>query len=113
MPYNQGDIVIVGFPFTDISQGTKQRPAIVVSNTDVNATPDVILAAITTELRADEFSFQINNAHLSTPLRRPSEARVHKLFTCDQSAIDRKISSMRPQSLDLLLKEVRRCFTTT
>ena len=42
MPYNQGDIVLVPFPLTDLSS-SKVRPAIVVSGVDVNNTDDVIL----------------------------------------------------------------------
>ena len=60
MPYNQGDIVLVPFPLTDLSS-SKVRPAIVVSGVDVNNTDDVILAAITTNLRNDDFSFPIDN----------------------------------------------------
>jgi len=33
--YNQGDIVLVDFPFSDL-QNSKRRPAIVVSNSIVN-----------------------------------------------------------------------------
>jgi len=40
--YQQGDIVTVDFPFTDISQ-TKRRPALVVSNEQVNETGDYLL----------------------------------------------------------------------
>lgn len=37
--YQQGDIVVVDFPFTDVSQ-TKRRPALVLSNQTVNQTGD-------------------------------------------------------------------------
>jgi len=40
--YAQGDIVVVSFPFTDISQ-TKKRPALVLSNHLVNQTGDYLL----------------------------------------------------------------------
>lgn len=44
--YNQGDIVVVDFPFTDASQ-TKKRPALVLSNHTVNQTGDYLLVMIT------------------------------------------------------------------
>jgi len=51
MPFEFGDVVLVPFPFT--SQATsKKRPAVVVSNRAYNAAkPDVVLMAITSQLR--------------------------------------------------------------
>ncbi len=47
-----GTIVLVSFPFTDQTT-SKQRPAVVISTTAYNAArPDVILMAITSQLRA-------------------------------------------------------------
>lgn len=46
-----GDIVLAPFPFTDQS-ATKRRPAVVVSSTAYNAArPDVILMAVTSQVR--------------------------------------------------------------
>lgn len=47
-----GTIVLVPFPFTD-QTATKQRPAVVVSSAAYNAArPDIVLMAITSQLRA-------------------------------------------------------------
>jgi mRNA interferase MazF len=47
-----GDIVLVPFPFTDQTT-TKKRPSVVISSTAYNsARPDIILMAITSQLRA-------------------------------------------------------------
>lgn len=48
--YNQGDVLLVPYPFTDQS-GSKQRPSIVLSGDAYNQThPDVILAPITSQI---------------------------------------------------------------
>lgn len=49
--YSFGDIVLVRFPFTD-QQGSKQRPAAVVSSSLYNrARPDLILIAVTSQVK--------------------------------------------------------------
>ena len=52
MTYNRGDILLVPFPFSDLS-ATKVRPAVVISSPAYHATePDLILAAITSNTAA-------------------------------------------------------------
>ena len=49
--YNFGDVILVGFPFTNL-QATKQRPAVVISAAAYQQSrPDVILMAITSQIR--------------------------------------------------------------
>ena len=51
--YSFGDIVLVSFPFTDLT-ATKKRPALVVSPDSFNAAGrDLVLLAITSQLTAD------------------------------------------------------------
>ena len=49
--YKFGDVVLVGFPFTNL-QTTKKRPAVIISNTVYQQQrPDIILMAITSQVR--------------------------------------------------------------
>ena len=49
--YDFGDVVLVGFPFTNL-QTIKKRPAVVISRkTYQQSRPDVILMAITSQIR--------------------------------------------------------------
>ncbi len=51
--YKRGDIVLVSFPFTDLSS-SKRRPALVVSPDSFNdAGADLVLAAITSQVTED------------------------------------------------------------
>lgn len=50
-PYNFGNVVLVGFPFTNL-QTTKKRPAVIISSQSYQQNrPDVILMAITSQIR--------------------------------------------------------------
>jgi len=50
-PYKFGDVVLVGFPFTNL-KATKKRPAVIISSQSYQqARPDVILMAITSQIR--------------------------------------------------------------
>ncbi len=51
MPYHFGDVIFVPFPFTDQST-TKRRPAVVVSSDAYHRDrPDIILMAVTSQMR--------------------------------------------------------------
>ena len=51
MPFEFGDVVLVPFPFTS-QAASKKRPAVVVSNgTYSTARPDLIVMAVTSQLR--------------------------------------------------------------
>lgn len=51
MPFELGDVILVPFPFTDLS-ATKKRPALVVSSRRFNsARPDVVIVAVTSQVR--------------------------------------------------------------
>lgn len=91
--YREGDIVLIPFPFTDLTD-SKVRPAIVISSGLINATNDVVLLAITSTLRGDDFSFVINNLDLNAPMLKSSEVRCNKVFTADQRIIHKKINEL-------------------
>lgn len=99
--YSRGDIVLIPFPFTDL-RDSKMRPAIVVSNATVNRTNDLILAQITSQIKNDNFRFEIRDADVTRPLNGYSEIRCHKIFTGSKSIIKMKISSLKPhKQIDL------------
>ena len=53
MAYRQGDIVLVSFPFTDLTS-SKRRPALVLSPDSLNtAGEDLVLAAVTSHITDD------------------------------------------------------------
>jgi mRNA interferase MazF len=49
--YNFGDIVLLQFPFTDLTT-TKKRPAVIISSFEYNSKrPDIIVMAVTSRIR--------------------------------------------------------------
>ena len=85
---------MVPFDFTDRS-GTKWRPAVVVSSDDYNRrTPDVLVASITSNLRAVSHpgDYQIVNWKV-LGLLKPSLVQT-KLATLEASLVGRKLGAL-------------------
>lgn len=88
--YNQFDVVIVPFPFTD-SQSTKLRPALVISDAEEfnRLLGRSVMAMITTATQSP-WPLDVSIVNLSTTgLKAASIVRM-KLFTLDHSLVVRK-----------------------
>lgn len=72
MKYPQGVIILLPYPYTDLSN-TKQRPAVIISKDLVNK-QNYIVAKITSVIRRDNFSFPI--ASTDTVLTESLNTRV-------------------------------------
>jgi mRNA interferase MazF len=95
--YNPGDVVLIPFPFTDLST-VKQRPAILLSSTAFNLRhQDAILAAITSYvpevLTGDEYLFH-DEEQREAGLPKPSIVKVGKIVTLDQRLIRKQLGRM-------------------
>lgn len=92
MTLQRGDVVLVPFPFTDLTR-QKARPAVVVSSEQFNAaSPDVVVVAISSKLRstpndADLILRQGSAGFQGTGLRVSSVIRTTKLLTLQQSLV--------------------------
>jgi len=53
----KGDVVIIPFPFTDLS-GNKKRPAFVVADLEGD---DIIICQITSKSKSDSLAFSLSN----------------------------------------------------
>src|SRR6266496_3300229 len=75
----QGDIVLIPVPFSDLSSD-KRRPVIVISSDAYNhTTHDVVVVALTSNPATVPFGFQITSGDLlQGSLHRPSTVRVDK-----------------------------------
>ena len=55
--YDQRDIVLVPFPYSDLT-GSKQRPVLIISNNKINKTEDRICCLITTKPHKDDLPIE-------------------------------------------------------
>jgi mRNA interferase MazF len=98
MPFNGvpdfGDVVLVPFPFTNQST-TKQRPAVVVSTRAyAQARPDLVLMAITSQVRSPlAFGEAVIADWQTAQLLKPSVVKP-LLATLEQSLIIRQLGSL-------------------
>jgi mRNA interferase MazF len=96
MVYKQGEIVLVPFPYSDLS-GSKRRLVLVVSNDAYNASfPDAVVAVITSKTtKPDIYSLTLESDDLEIgQLPESSLIRVHKLFTIEQSRVIKRFSTL-------------------
>jgi len=107
--FSQGDIILIPYPYTDLSN-TKKRPAIIISK-DSNNNENYIVIKITSVIRNDLFSFPITPKDVEDGLlHKESEARVNEVFTIHESIIIKKIASLNKDSLQKLLKKFKENF---
>ena len=80
----KGDVVIIPFPFTDLS-GSKKRPAFVVADL---LGDDVIVCQITSKSKSDSLALPLcAGDFISGSLPIDSFIRPNKIFTADKKLI--------------------------
>ena len=99
----KGDIVVVPFPFSDLSQA-KKRPALVLSAPFGN---DLILCQITSRSIADQYAVPLDESdYESGSLRHKSNIRPSRIFTADTSIILYKAAHLKKSKIDQVLDSV-------
>ena len=90
--YKQGEIVIVPFPFSDLSS-IKQRPILVLSkNVDNEKIEDIITRGITSNVKDARYSFLFDDNNLvEGNVPKQSRVKVNKLFTISQDIVKKKV----------------------
>ena len=109
--YRRGDIVLVSFPFTDLT-AAKRRPALVVSPDSFNeATSDLVLAAITSQSSEDTTLLIVESDCVDGTLPKTSALKPTKLFTIHSTLVIKKVCALRPEKLDAVLGDLRKFFS--
>lgn len=104
--YEQGDVVYMQFPFTDLS-ATKLRPAVVVSNEMFNVKKNLIFVALSSKENDPSFSMPIQQIDLvEGELNKQSFVRFQNIFTLERSLVSQKVARLTPDALNRVLSRI-------
>ena len=99
----KGNVVVVPFPFTDLTQA-KRRPALVVASMQGD---DLILCQITSQPVRDNYAVTLaDNDFEEGGLKQDSNIRPNRLFTADGSLILYRVGSVKRQKLDEVVEAI-------
>ena len=104
MSLQKGDIVLVPFPFTDLTS-TKLRPAIILwsSNISFDVTVCFISSQNLSTLTPEEFLLSKSDPEFSqTGLKTNSKVRVSRIVTIERRLITRRIGKLGNHQVQLL-----------
>lgn len=106
-----GDIVLVPFPFTDLS-AAKSRPALVMTTRSYNDTSsDVIVCGITSNLANSAHSVLVSEDDLDEgTLPRPSRVKVDKVATLDKAILRKRLGRVDAKTMAHVMKEFESLF---
>ena len=96
----RGDVIVVVFPFSDLTQ-TKKRPALVIAEA---TSSDFILCQITSQATKDTKAIALRNSDFeSGELKRESYIRPNRLFTANDKIILYKAAHLKPTKLNAVV----------
>jgi mRNA interferase MazF len=103
----QGDIVLIPIPFTDLSS-QKRRPVIIISNNLYNhRRTDIVVIAMTSNPAPVDYSFTITSSDLNRGvLNRPGKVRVDKIYTLSQSIVVKTFGRVNSATLERIRQTV-------
>ena len=101
--YNFGDIVLIGFPHTDL-QGVSKRPAIVLYD---SGDQDILVARVTTQEHKSEGDYRIRDWG-KCGLLGESYVRLGKQATIEKRFIIRKLGTLEAKERDALRSILKR-----
>ena len=101
-PVTRGAVVLVRFPFSDLSD-SKRRPAVVLADAGRG---DAVLVQVTSRPYGDP-AVELQDDDFETGgLDRTSFARPGKLFTANDSIVDRPVGALTAGGLERLVDAV-------
>ena len=105
MTLRQRDIVLIPVPFTDLTSA-KRRPVLVLSKTIHNRKkPDIMVAAITSNLAIGGVGVDINTADLDEgKLLMKSRVRADKIYTLSKTIVIKRFGRLDTKTFQQVLE---------
>lgn len=99
----KGDVVVVPFPFSDLSQ-YKRRPALVIASLTGN---DLILCQVTSKIITDTYAVSLDDTDFATgSLKQPGNIRPNRLFTADSHIILYSVGSLTNKKITQVVEKL-------
>ena len=99
----KGEIVVVPFPFSDLS-ATKRRPALVVATL---AGDDVILCQVTSKTVTDPYAIPVADRDFTKGgLRQESNIRPNRIFAADSNIILYKAGVLSSEKVQEIVAKI-------
>ena len=108
--YKPGDILLIPFPFTDLST-SKKRPCLVVSSHIFNSeNPDIIGVAITSQISeklSEEEYILSEKEQIACGLPKPSMIKLGKIVTLDKRLVRKQLGTLPTGSTKKVLRKIK------
>jgi mRNA interferase MazF len=99
----KGEVVVVPFPFSDLSD-TKKRPALVLAALTGD---DVLLCLITSKATADSYALSLNHQDFASgSLCQDSYIRPNRIFTADSNIVLYRAGALEPSKVRGVVEKV-------
>ncbi|MEK6741561.1 MAG: type II toxin-antitoxin system PemK/MazF family toxin [Nanoarchaeota archaeon] len=107
----QGDLLLVPFPFSDQS-GRKKRPVIVLSNNKFNEhSEDIIVVGVTSNVSKDKYTLNLENKDLDEgKLSVKCIIKVENILRIDRYLVIKKIGKTKKEKLTEVIKILNEIF---
>ena len=103
--YEQGDIVILELPFTDLL-GSKLRPVLVLNAIDLG--DDIIVAKITSSPGRHRIPIMQTDLVTGRLKKEPSYIDCSSIFTVEKKLVIKVVDRLTPKALDKVKEELKR-----
>ena len=100
---NKGDLILIPFPFTDLT-GNKNRPALVLVSSEL----DITVAFISTQLKWKEKTDILLDPTKENGLKKESLIRLSKLATIDKDLALGKLGRISNESIILVNNNLKK-----
>ena len=106
--YKQRDIVLVPFPFSDLSN-QKVRPVLILSNNEYNKlSADVLVCGLTANLKPSPYSIiiEVTDVEESGTLKHKSKVKADAVVSLEQSLLVKRIARLKLPVFKLVVAQI-------